>query len=120
MKTVWNILKKEMLNISRNRRRLFMMILFNFILLPCLAIIPMWAITRNTVQGAIQKLVVPVQGVEYAPELIAYIEENESVTIVKVPDVENMVREKQAAAGLILPADFEERLKKASRHWWWL
>ena len=100
-----------MLNITRNRRRLFMMILFNLILLPCLAIIPMWAITRSTVQGAIQKLEVPVQGVEYAPELIAYIEENESVTIVKAVDVEKMVREKQAAAGLILPADFEERLK---------
>jgi sodium transport system permease protein len=111
MKTVWGVLKKEMLNITRNRRRLFMMILFNLILLPCLAIIPMWAITRNTVQGAIQKLEVPVQGVEYAPELIAYIEENEAMTIVKAADVEKMVREKQAAAGLILPADFEERLK---------
>lgn len=111
MKTVWGVLKKEMLNIARNRRRLFMMILFNLILLPCLAIIPMWAVTRNTVQGAIQKLEVPVQGVEFAPELIVYIEENESMTIVKVPDVEKMVREKQAAAGLILPADFEERLK---------
>ena len=111
MKTTWSVLKKEMLNITRNRRRLFMMILFNLILLPCLAIIPMWAITRNTVQGAIQKLEVPVQGVEYAPELIAYIEENESMIIVEVADVEKMVREKQAAAGLILPADFEERLK---------
>ena len=71
----------------------------------------MWAITRNTVQGAIQKLEVPVQGDEFAPELIAYIEENESMTIVKVTDVEKVVREKQAAAGLILPADFEESLK---------
>jgi sodium transport system permease protein len=111
MKTVWNILKKEMLNVARNRRRLFMMILFNVILLPCLAIIPMWAVTRKTVEGAIQKLVVPVQGVEYAPELIAYIEQNESMTIVKAVDVEKMVHEKQASAGLILPADFEERLK---------
>jgi len=111
MKTTWSVLKKEMLNITRNRRRLFMMILFNLILLPCLAIIPMWAITRNTVQGAIQKLEVPVQGVEYAPELIAYIEENESMILVEVADVEKMVREKQAAAGLILPAGFEERLK---------
>jgi sodium transport system permease protein len=111
MKTVWNILKKEMLNVGRNRRRLFIMILFNLILLPCLAIIPMWAVTRKAVEGAIQKLVVPVQGVEYAPELIAYIEENESMTIVKVSDVEKMVREKQASAGLILPVDFEERLK---------
>lgn len=63
-------------------------------------------------QGAIQKLQVPVQGVEFAPELIAYIEENESMTIVKATDVGKMVREKQAAAGLILPSDFEERLKK--------
>ena len=118
MKTVWDVFKKEMLNILRNRRRLFMMILFNLVLLPCLAIIPMWMITRKTVQGVIQKLEVPVQGAAYAPELIAYIKENESMTVVEVEDVEKIVREKQAAAGLIIPADFEERLQSGEVQRW--
>ena len=111
MKTVLSVLKKEVLNIVRNRRRLFVMVLFNLVLLPCLAIVPMWMITRKTVQGVIQKLEVPVQGAAYAPELIAYIQENESMTVVEVDDVEAMVRAKQAAAGLIIPVDFEQRLK---------
>jgi sodium transport system permease protein len=111
MKTVWIVLKKEMLNIVRNRRRLFVLILFNLIILPGLAILPMGIVARKAVQGAIQELEVPVQGVEFAPALIAYIEENESMTIVEVEDVEKLVREKQAAAGLIFTADFAESLQ---------
>ena len=111
MKTVWMVLKKEILNIVRNRRRLFMMVLFNFILLPCLAILPMSVIMRKTVEDTIQKLEVPMQGMEYAPELVAYIEENDTITIVPAEDVEKLVREKQASAGLIVSPDFEQKVQ---------
>ncbi|MFN8411198.1 MAG: ABC transporter permease [Anaerolineales bacterium] len=111
MKTIWRVLRKEILNLTRNRRRLFMMILFNLVLLPCLAIIPMGMITRKTVQGAVQKLEVPVQGMQYAPELIQYITENESITIIDAENVEALVHERKYAAGLIISADFKEQLQ---------
>ncbi len=111
MKTVWVVLKKEILNIVRNRRRLFMTVLFNFILLPCLAILPMSVIMRKTVEDTIQKLEVPMQGMQYAPDLIAYIEENDAITIVPAEDVEKLVREKQSSVGLIVSPDFEQQIQ---------
>ncbi len=111
MKTVWVVLKKEILNIVRNRRRLFMTVLFNFILLPCLAILPMSVIMRKTVEDTIQKLEVPMQGMQYAPDLIAYIEENDAITIVPAEDVEKLVREKHASVGLIVSSDFEQQIQ---------
>lgn len=111
MKTVWVVLKKEILNIVRNRRRLFMTVLFNFILLPCLAILPMSVIMRKTVEDTIQKLEVPMQGMQYAPDLIAYIEENDAITIVPAEDVEKLVREKHASVGLIVSPDFEQQIQ---------
>ena len=111
MKTVWVVLKKEILNIVRNRRRLFMTVLFNFILLPCLAILPMSVIMRKTVEDTIQKLEVPMQGMLYAPDLIAYIEENDAITIVPAEDVEKLVREKQSSVGLIVSPDFEQQIQ---------
>ncbi len=111
MKTIWIVLKKEILNILRNRRRLVIMALFNLVILPGMTIAPMLMITRQGLQDAIQKIEVPVQGMRHAPALIAYIEENETMTIVEVEDVEQMVREKRAEAGLIIPADFEQRLQ---------
>ncbi len=111
MKTVWVVLKKEILNIVRNRRRLFMTVLFNFILLPCLAILPMSVIMRKTVEDTIQKLEVPMQGMQYAPDLIAYIEENDAITIVPAEDVEKLVREKQSSVGLIVSSDFEQQIQ---------
>ncbi len=111
MKTVWNVLKKEILNIVRNRRRLFMMVLFNLILLPSITVIPLGLITSKTVQAAVQKLEIPVQGIEYAPELMSYIESGEYMTTVAAEDVQKLVRERQALVGLIIPSDFEERLQ---------
>ncbi|MEI2822075.1 MAG: ABC transporter permease [Chitinophagaceae bacterium] len=105
------VLKKEILNIVRNRRRLFMTVLFNFILLPCLAILPMSVIMRKTVEDTIQKLEVPMQGMQYAPDLIAYIEENDAITIVPAEDVEKLVREKHASVGLIVSPDFEQQIQ---------
>lgn len=111
MKTIWRVFKKEMLNLLRNRRRLIIMGLFNLVLLPIMAFLPMSMLTVKTMKGMAQKLEVPVEGADYAPGLIAYMEKNESMTVVETEDVESLVRGKQAAAGMIIPPDFQKQIQ---------
>jgi sodium transport system permease protein len=109
MKLVWLIFKKEMLDVVRNRRRLVMILLFNMVILPMLAILPSALLLRRTITSITQPLQIPVQGAEYAPDLLAYIEKNRSIKFVPAQDVEALVRGKQASVGLIVPADYAEK-----------
>lgn len=111
MNIIWTVWKKEISEILRDRRRLIWNLVTAFILMPLLFVAPMAFFTLRTTQQMVNTLTIPVQGVEYAPELMAYLKAEADIEVVEVEDVERLIREKQYTGGLIIPPEFDERVK---------
>jgi sodium transport system permease protein len=111
MRTILLVVKKEILEIFRNRRRLAVVIFLNLILMPFLSLVPMSLFMRRTLSNVVKPLEVPVQGIEYAPGLVKFIEENNSMLLKPAEDVKQLVANKKSSAGLIIPVDYEARIK---------
>jgi sodium transport system permease protein len=111
MRTILLVLKKEMLDVARNRRRLAAIAFFNLFLLPLLSLTPMFFLMRRTVNNVIKPLEVPVQGIEHAPDFVKFIEDNTNMLLKPAEDVERLVADKKFSAGLIIPVDYAARIK---------
>ena len=111
MSIIWTVWKKEISEILRDRRRLIWNLVTAFILMPLLFVAPMAFFTLRTTQQMVNTLTIPVQGMEYAPELMAYLQEEADIKVVEAEDVEKLIREKQYTGGLIVPPGFDEKVK---------
>ncbi|MFZ5879977.1 MAG: ABC transporter permease [Chloroflexota bacterium] len=110
MKVIWVVFSKEFIDIVRDRRRFLWMLVSSFILFPVLFVGPYAFLLTRVVEQTAEDLTIPVQGMEYAPELIAYLMEEHDIEAFAVEDVESLVRDKEYAAGLIIPPDYAEQL----------
>jgi sodium transport system permease protein len=110
MKVIWIILRKEILDIVRNRRRLVMLLLLAFIIMPLCSVTPMVLLLMRVNKQAVNDVSIPVEGMDYAPELMKYLNGN-GIRTVSAQAVEELVRQKQFPAGLIVPSDFEEKIQ---------
>jgi len=110
MRVIWVVFSKEFIDIVRDRRRFLWMLFSSFILFPLLFVGPYAFLLTRVVEQTEEDLIIPVQGGEYAPELIAYLMEEHDIEAIAVEDVEALVREKQYAVGLIIPPDYAENL----------
>jgi sodium transport system permease protein len=109
MKVVIAVWRKEMLDFLRDRRKLIWALIYSLILTPALFVVPAGFLMFRTTQQMTQVLRVPVQGLENAPQLVAYLKKNE-IEAVAVTDAEKLIQEKQFTVGLIVPSDFEKRV----------
>lgn len=110
MRAMWVVFSKEFLDIVRDRRRFIWMLVSSFILFPLFFVGPYAFILARLTQQTTNVLTVPVDGAEYAPALIAYLSEQQGIETVPAENVEELVRSKKYAVGLIIPADYEERI----------
>jgi len=110
MRSMWVVFSKEFLDIIRDRRRFILTLLTLFVFLPLILIVPYSYILTRTFQQSLDVVVVPVQGMDRAPALIAYLAEEKDMKAVAVDDVEILVKDKQYVAGLIIPEEYEEGL----------
>jgi sodium transport system permease protein len=110
MRVIWVILRKELLDIVRNRRRMIMMAIFAFLVMPVIAVAPAAMVMTLTGKQAIADVTVPVQGMEYAPELMAYLKE-QGIQVESAKGIEELIRSKQFSVGLIVPSDYAEKIK---------
>jgi len=106
MRSMWVIFSKEFLDIIRDRRRFILTLLTMFVFFPLFMIVPYSYIITRTVKQTVDGLVIPVQGTEHAPALIAYLAGQE-IEVVTSEDVVALVNSKQYVVGLIIPADYE-------------
>jgi len=109
MKVVIAIWRKEMLDFLRDRRKLIWALVYSLILTPALFVVPAGFLMFRTTQQMTQTLKVPIQGMENAPQLVAYLKGQE-IEAVPVTDAEKLIQEKQFTVGLIVPSDFEKRV----------
>ena len=110
MRAMWVVFKKEFQDIVRDRRRFIMMLVGSFIIFPLLFVGPYALILARLTRQTTNTLSVPVQGMEYAPALIDYLSKEQGIETFAADNVEELVRSKQYAVGLIIPPDFEERI----------
>ena len=110
MSIIWTVWRKELSEYLRDRRRLIWNLVTAFILMPLLFVAPTAYLMLRTSQQMVDRVTIPVQGMEYAPELVAYLKSEADVEVVAAEDVEALIREKQFTAGLIVPPGFEEKI----------
>lgn len=110
MKVIWEIWRKEVLDVMRDRRRLIWSMIYSLILMPLMFVMPSGFMMLRTQQQLSQTLTIPVQGIENAPELIAFLSKNEDIKVVTATDVELLIKRKQFTVGLIIPLGFEEKV----------
>jgi len=111
MKVIWLVWRKELSEVLRDRRRLIWNLISAFILMPLLFVAPTAFLMLRTTEQMSSKVTIPVQGMQYAPELMNYLKAEADVEVVEAEDVEELVREKQFAGGLIVPPGFEEKVE---------
>ncbi len=110
MRVIWIVFSKEFQDIVRNRRRFIWMLVSSFIIFPALFVGPYALILGRMAEQKVSKLSVPVQGMENAPDLMAYLESEQDIHPVSVPDVEAVVLNKKFPVGLLVPDDYEAKL----------
>lgn len=109
MRAIWVTFSKEFLEIVRDRRRFIWMLVSSFLISPILFVSPYaWFLSR-LMRQSVAEIVVPVQGAENAPALIAYLTEAD-IRVIPVEDVDALVRNRDYAVGLIVPPGFEEKI----------
>jgi sodium transport system permease protein len=109
MRSMWVIFSKELLDIVRDRRRFVLTLLSLFVFFPLLFIVPYGYMITRVAKQATDMLAIPVQGMDNAPGLIAYLAEHDIQAVAAV-NVETLVNDRQYTAGLIIPDDYEKRI----------
>ncbi len=109
MKVVIAVMKKELLDLSRDRRTVMLGLLLMPLLFPVLLLgVGMLAERRATTQLE-KTLQLPVIGAEHAPNLVAFVA-TQNIEILPAPDDPDMeVREQNYEVILRIPADFPQQ-----------
>lgn len=110
MRVIWVIFAKEFQDIVRNKRRFIWMLISSFIIFPALFVAPYGLVLGRMTEQTVSKLEIPVQGLEHAPALMKYLDTEQDIHPVAVPDVEQVVLDKKYPVGLIVPDDYETKI----------
>ena len=110
MRAMWAVFSKEFLDIIRNRRRLIGILVGSFVIMPLVFVLPYGYLLTRLTRQTTNVLVVPVSGMEYAPDLIMYLAEVQGIETFPAENVEELIRDRKYSSGLIISADFEERI----------
>lgn len=113
MKPWWIVLKKEVRDVLRDKRstsNIFLMALLG----PAMAI-GMLVFMSNLMLEEIERTIfLPVQGAEYAPQLLNYVQASNIQILPPLEDPVAGVQNRDAAAMLIIPSDFAEKFRQGS------
>jgi sodium transport system permease protein len=86
-----------------------MLLLLIFVFLPFLMIMPYSYLIIRIARQSLDAITIPVQGMEHAPALIAYLVKDD-IQVVPANDVQTLVENKEYPVGLIIPGDYEEKV----------
>lgn len=105
------IYKKELLDTIRDRRTIISMIVVPIVLFPLLTV-GFSSFTASMVEKSAAEIhKIAVSGREYSPELYAAIDSSKELEIVAADSLEKAINDKTIRAALIVPADFDARVK---------
>src|SRR6478735_8295531 len=111
MLQVWAVFKKEILDGSRDRRSIYSL-LFSAMISPLLFGL-MFTVAAERRKSA-DEIALPIEGAEYAPALVNWLEQQSGVKIVPPPaDAEKAVASRAEDVVLIIDKDFSKDMERA-------
>ena len=111
LRQVWAVFRKEILDGSRDRRSIYSL-LFSAMISPLLFGL-MFTVAAERRKSA-DEIALPIEGAEYAPALVKWLEQQSGVTIVAPPaDAEKAVASRSEDVVLIIDKDFSKDMTRA-------
>lgn len=112
LKPIWTIFIKETIDNLRDKRSVFSAISSSLVG-PLLILLMVVVIGKTVFNEQIEKaLEVPIVGRENAPELVAFLEQN-NITLIPAPDnPEQAVKNGDQAVVLVIPADYQDDFRQ--------
>ncbi|UOF15072.1 ABC transporter permease [Lysobacter capsici] len=109
---MWAVIRKELRDISRDRRTLAIALLLGPLLYPLL-MLGMGALAENRARTQLDtELRVPVRGAEHAPNLIKFLATQNIVAIPAPADLDAAIQQQDFDVGLIIAADYATQWKE--------
>lgn len=109
---MWAVIRKELRDISRDRRTLAIALLLGPLLYPLL-MLGMGALAENRARTQLDtELRVPVRGAEHAPNLIKFLATQNIVAIPAPADLDAAIQQQDFDVGLIIAADYAKHWKE--------
>ena len=106
MKSLVTVMLKELRELLRDRRTLFIALVMGPLLGPVFFAIMMGFIITKQLDNAEKPLLLPVVGAEHAPNLVGWLK-RQGVLVLPAPlDPASDIRDRKARAVLIIPADY--------------
>jgi len=106
--TLWAVMRKELRDISRDRRTLALVLLMGPVLYPAL-MLGMGALSESRTRTQLDKVLqVPVVGAQHAPNLIAFLETHGIEAIDPPGDLDAAIARQDIDVALEIDADFGE------------
>jgi sodium transport system permease protein len=114
VKAAWTVMRKELLDLFRDRRTLALALFMGPLLFPVL-IIGMGALAESRVRTQLESMLeLPVIGAEHAPSLVAFLDTLDIRAMPPPADPAAAIRNQEHEVILSIPADYAE-LWRASR-----
>jgi sodium transport system permease protein len=111
LRLVWTVLRKELVDGSRDRRSL-MSLAFSAMIAPLLFGL-MFTVAAERRKDA-DEIALPVEGADYAPALVEWLKQQSGITIVPPPaDAEKAVASRAEDVVLIIDKDFSKNMARA-------
>ncbi|MGO1073552.1 ABC transporter permease [Lysobacter sp. CA199] len=105
---VWSVIRKELRDISRDRRTLAIALLMGPLLYPLL-MLGMGSLIEHRARTQLDtSLRVPVRGAEHAPNLIKFLATQNIVAVPAPADLDASIRSQQHDVGLIVGKDYAQ------------
>jgi sodium transport system permease protein len=106
MRKLWTVFRKEVTDNLRDRRTLLTVLIFGPLFGPILYLGMMNVITNKQLADLNQSLKLPVEGAQYAPNLVAYLKQHDTEIQAAPADPEQAVKNGSADVVLIIPKQF--------------
>ncbi len=109
MRVIWMVMRKEFLEIFRDRRRFLWGLFWALFLMPLMYILLLLLLLKYSAEQTEKMLTVPTQGLEYAPDLAAFLEQ-ENIVLTPAENLEDMIRSNEYPVGLLISPDYQAHL----------
>lgn len=109
MRVIWMVMRKEFLEIFRDRRRFLWTLAWALFLMPLMYTLPLLLLLKYSAEEAEKLLTVPTQGLEYAPDLATFLEQ-ENIVLTPAENLEDLIRSNEYPVGLLISPDYQAYL----------
>ena len=111
MRKLWVVFRKEVVDNLRDRRTLLTVLVFGPLFGPIFYVVIMNMVVRQQLANLNQPLALPVQGAQFAPNLVAYLKQHNTNIQAAPADPRQAVKDGTVDVVLIIPKTFADAFR---------